>query len=682
MILKYVSSYVSKWEEHTTNESLYVSDITGFEAANSFLSCMKPLEPEMVLQLSNIKIAWSNSRTKSFVAPTPEKTKTNTTYQKYLKRPDEEAETTFLQWLREYNESQRKPKKYTSGTTLVGVQQFSVFNPVFFFQHLLMNHPHTSEEQIHHSEEQQLPASVKYFRKATELLPELWMSQDAINSYFAAESHKSHYINTISYYINSLHDIMRLWSIRVIPRDIVDIQTTSTETLFPLSPQQQAIFDTLVNAVRARQQDEIEENGGRALSTTLPNQFADTVTTSTRPSTSNATVSETHPSWRLYHIILGKPGTGKSQVLKRLIDHCLTNGVPVMFASPIAILARKYSEIFGKGLRVETIHSAFKVPIDDNQQYSTNYSLNKYNVLVIDEASMISREVFNFIAATLNRMMLRPVVVIAGDHCQQPPLATVQGRTTTVTSVLNTFTKNAVKFSLYHQLRCVDPAYINFLNHIRYVQPLQDYLDRFQTGHVCITTDQPSEDQLWNALVEHRDYVVYTVSRAACSRINNLVLTRSFQEAVPICSVHCDSNQDHDAFPVYANMKVLVTQNRDKEGRVVNGQTGTVVSSENNTVLLRLKNRQLAFAHPVTKVLKDGSARVVYPFMPGYAVTICKCQGDNLGKVLLWLDCPLVPEGTAYVGLSRVKRFDDIIFKTPLLSSQLKPVNIHAATQT
>lgn len=233
MLLKYVSSYESKWEEHATNESLYVSDITGFEAANSFLRCMKPLEPEMVLQLSNIKIAWSNSRTKRFVAPTPEKTKTNTTYQKYLKRPDEEAETTFLQWLREYNESQRKPKKYTSGTTLVGVQQFSVFNPVFFFQHLLMNHPHTSEEQIHHSEEQQLPASVKYFRKATELLPELWMSQDAINSYFATESHKSHYINTISYYINSLHDIMRLWSIQVIPHDIVDIQTTSTETLFP-----------------------------------------------------------------------------------------------------------------------------------------------------------------------------------------------------------------------------------------------------------------------------------------------------------------------------------------------------------------------------------------------------------------------------------------------------------------
>ncbi|KAJ7359013.1 hypothetical protein OS493_019920 [Desmophyllum pertusum] len=348
-----------------------------------------------------------------------------------------------------------------------------------------------------------------------------------------------------------------------------------------------------------------------------------------------------------------------------------------MFASPIAILARKYSEIFGKGLRAETIHSAFKVPIDDNQQYSTSYSLNKYNVLVIDEASMISREVFNFIAATLNRMMLRPVVVITGDRCQQPPLATVQGRTTTVTSVLNddTFTKNAVKFSLYHQLRCIDPAYINFLNHIRYVQPLQDYLDRFQTGHVCITTDQPSQDQLWNALVEHRDYVVYTVSRAACSRINNLVLTRSFQEAVPICSTttcfQCIRQHEGPCHP----------KQRQRRWSCERTNWNSGVKREQHRPATP-ENRQLAFAHPVTKVLKDGSARVVYPFTPGYAVTICKCQGDNLGKVLLWLDCPLVPERTAYVGLSQVKRFNDIIFMTSLLSSQLKPVNIHAATQT
>lgn len=34
-----------------------------------------------------------------------------------------------------------------------------------------------------------------------------------------------------------------------------------------------------------------------------------------------------------------------------------------------------------------------------------------------------------------------------------------------------------------------------------------------------------------------------------------------------------------------------------------------------------------------------------------YSTTICKIQGQTLGKVIIWLDCPFVPVGAAYVAL-------------------------------
>ena len=69
---------------------------------------MHPLELEMVLQLTSMKIAWSNSRTKAFTAPTPEQTQQKA-HQKYLARPDEDEQLTLLEWLRYYDHEKNPP---------------------------------------------------------------------------------------------------------------------------------------------------------------------------------------------------------------------------------------------------------------------------------------------------------------------------------------------------------------------------------------------------------------------------------------------------------------------------------------------------------------------------------------------------------------------------------------------
>lgn len=132
MILKYISSYVSKWRDDASTEGLRCTDISGFQAACTFLRSMHPLEPEMALQLANIKLAWSSSRTKRVTAPTPQNVDNHMSYQKYLKRSNSDRDMCFLEWLRLYNDGPAKPTKYRAGETLVGVKMLSFFNPVFF----------------------------------------------------------------------------------------------------------------------------------------------------------------------------------------------------------------------------------------------------------------------------------------------------------------------------------------------------------------------------------------------------------------------------------------------------------------------------------------------------------------------------------------------------------------------
>ena len=101
--------------------------------------------------------------------------------------------------------------------------------------------------------------------------------------------------------------------------------------------------------------------------------------------------------------------------------------------------------------------------MDGSYPNDMNYRLNKYALVVVDEASMISGTIFEVMASTFNHLNVRPVVLLAGDKCQQQPVETVDGQTTSGVSILNddTFSSvNAVVHRLYQQFKIVDPEYV------------------------------------------------------------------------------------------------------------------------------------------------------------------------------------------------------------------------------
>ena len=253
MLLKYVSSYVTKMHDSATSEGLYCKDVTGYQAAHSFLRTVRPLEPEMVLQLSNIKVCWTDKMTILFRPPFPEQTTTHKVYNMYLERPRGEDQQSLLQWLRCHQTSSAKAKPYANDRVLVGVKYVSVFNPIFFYQHLTMHHPHRHVEDPHHPQASTMPSSIAYFAQSAAITPESWNTSDAITAFFEKEGHKDYFINTIVSYVHSLYDILHLWRIGVVSADITDASSISVERLYPLSPHQTAIFTDITAALSTRQ---------------------------------------------------------------------------------------------------------------------------------------------------------------------------------------------------------------------------------------------------------------------------------------------------------------------------------------------------------------------------------------------------------------------------------------------
>lgn len=83
----------------------------------------------------------------------------------------------------------------------------------------------------------------------------------------------------------------------------------------------------------------------------------------------------------------------------------------------------------------ETLHTAFLIP-PARLTYTINWDLALFDIIILDEISMVSKRSFDHIKSTLNELYCRPMLIVAGDGKQMKPLQTEEGITKQVTSVL------------------------------------------------------------------------------------------------------------------------------------------------------------------------------------------------------------------------------------------------------
>ena len=139
--------------------------------------------------------------------------------------------------------------------------------------------------------------------------------------------------------------------------------------------------------------------------------------------------------------------------------------------------------IFGDDATCETVHSTFYIQFDgkddddDNSQQFTNWSLSKFDCIILDEVSMISFRHSCHIFNTLNSLPIFPLTILCGDNCQLKEFTKQDGHMRTVRNffdnhLLLSFCHNTV---LTEQMRCTDLQYnclLQTVHHLTLSDPL------------------------------------------------------------------------------------------------------------------------------------------------------------------------------------------------------------------
>ena len=204
--------------------------------------------------------------------------------------------------------------------------------------------------------------------------------------------------------------------------------------------------------------------------------------------------------WRKFLLVVGRAGTGKSFTLIKVIDACLSMTGNVFVATPTGFLAMQFKDHFLDDVDADTIHAGFHYPVLPQERPSYNWNLSNYDLIVIDELSMVPIKIFDHIVATVSELPIRPVILLAGDDCQLQPIEKVDGQIKSTKTAMRSEKLPAItnKVILTEQQRKDDNEYSRSLTHIniRSWRPSQQLLDQIQKDRILFNHEPTDNDIL------------------------------------------------------------------------------------------------------------------------------------------------------------------------------------------
>ena len=338
-------------------------------------------------------------------------------------------------------------------------------------------------------------------------------------------------------------------------------------------------------------------------------------------------------------LLTGKPGTGKTFILKYIIDAYLAMGKKVVIAGATGMAAANLDH--GR-----TIHSILRWN-PKQQVYDAvrcSQGIKDADLLIIDEVSMLGSGIINHLVSCLNALDHRPQLVLSGDFFQLPP----------VRELLYPFENpNWATFDLKpcilrEVMRQSDPEYVEMLNRAM----LQDRscLDYFNRRYDGSCDEQAIFLYTRNADADRKNAEML---RSLPGELKDYPAIGNIKDAV------FSNTRIQQTFYAKEGMRVMTLRN-DTSGKYQNGSLGTITELKEDSIGILLDNgneveiRRCKY-YIDNKNTQDGPAEIEqFPLRGGNAISIHKSQGQTFDSVNIEAPNCWDP-GQLYVALSRAR---------------------------
>lgn len=332
-------------------------------------------------------------------------------------------------------------------------------------------------------------------------------------------------------------------------------------------------------------------------------------------------------------IITGGPGTGKTTIAKciirLLIDLMKVNVDKIALLAPTGRAARKLMET--TEIPAYTIHKYLKWDKDSNSFEVNEYSPNKEQYIIVDEASMIDTVLMS---SLLKGTLLGAKIILVGDYYQLPSVS--QGQV--LKDLIDSNTLDVIKLNcLYRQS---DDSYITTLAYeIKNKEISENFLSKFDDYNfiTCNSSDTTGviEDIVVKALDKgytEKDIQVLAPIYKTTSGIE--ALNKMLQKIINPPSQ--EKNEITSGDVIYREGDKILQLVNDSDNFISNGDLGYIESiipssrskSKKNEIIINFDGTR------VTYTPKD-----FINIMHGYAISVHKSQGGEFKMVIM----PFVP---------------------------------------
>lgn len=401
--------------------------------------------------------------------------------------------------------------------------------------------------------------------------------------------------------------------------------------------------------------------------------------------------------------ITGGPGTGKSYIVKKIINELNKNKLNILITASTGTAAYNINGF--------TVHRSLGLnhKPEKSQMYLKQDLINSIDVIIIDEISMISCDLFDIIYEGINEIREKNNInkklqyILVGDFLQLPPV--------------NKNNKN-IKFAFESKNwnKCIEEIInlkINYRNkNNKYLQILKN----IRNG-ICTKEDEIFIKNLYNNNITYDDIIptkIYTTNKEVDEENNkNLSRLKGKQYIYKMVYEKKDNIEDFNIEYInndeinnnldglinefkykIINLKIgaqiMITRNLTKD--IYNGSRGVIIGfkenykinynkipewkkenihiiekfikNNNNTLpIIKFENNKIITLEPL--IYKYHGLYNTYinilqlPIKLGYAITVHKCQGMSLNKCIIKLNSVFVT-GQVFVALSRVTNIKNV----------------------